>query len=302
MRQCHSTRGCSSFFCVTAVRHTPRRKHRHRNFCTIDRWEHAWICCARARERLSSRGNWTKRVGIHCNRLAHYRSALLSWCEIIVQAIPAGSPPALRINKVSIIRSKPIRVCVGGGTSIRFDLRRRHCRSLHSLLIGLIVRKHPRRLKHLKLGEERKLPQSPNTKSCRQWQHRREWRSQTWSSRHAAIRCGLGRLRNGWTCELEVLNILLWGLLTLCYFSGNFKFKGEDCSVSTSSSVCTIAPLGTLSSHRTFSLYVHSPANISRCLSLFSSFLFWSSQSTFQEARLRDPKQYSACTSWISRL
>ena len=64
------------------------------------------------------------------------------------------------------------------------------------------------------------------------------------------------------------------------------------CSVSTSSSVCTIAPLGTLSSHRTFSLYVHSPANISRCLSLFSSFLFWSSQSTFQEARLRDPKQY----------
>ena len=40
-------------------------------------------------------------------------SALLSWCEIIVQAIPAGSPPALRINKVSIIRSKPIRVCVG---------------------------------------------------------------------------------------------------------------------------------------------------------------------------------------------
>ena len=84
------------------------------------------------------------------------------------RAIPAGSPPALRINKVSIIRSKPIRVCVGGGTSIRFDLRRRHCRSLHSLLIGLIVRKHPRRLKHLKLGEERKLPQSPNTKSCRQ--------------------------------------------------------------------------------------------------------------------------------------
>ena len=65
-----------------------------------------------------------------------------------------------------------------------------------------------------------------------------------------------------------------------------------DCSVSTSSSVCTIAPLGTLSSHRTFSLYVHSPANISRCLSLFSSFLFWSSQSTFQEARLRDPKHY----------
>ena len=64
------------------------------------------------------------------------------------------------------------------------------------------------------------------------------------------------------------------------------------CSVSTSSSVCTIAPLGTLSSHRTFSLYVHSPANISRCLSLFSSFLFWSSQSTFQEARLRDPKHY----------
>ena len=88
------------------------------------------------------------------------------------------------------------------------------------------------------------------------------------------------------------MNILLWGLLTLCYFSGNFKFKGEDCSVSTSSSVCTIAPLGTLSSHRTFSLYVHSPANISRCLSLFSSFLFWSSQSTFQEARLRDPKHY----------
>ena len=64
------------------------------------------------------------------------------------------------------------------------------------------------------------------------------------------------------------------------------------CSVSTSSSVCTIAPLGTLSSHRTFSLYVHSPANISRCLSLFSFFLFWSSQSTFQEARLRDPKHY----------
>ena len=85
----------------------------------------------------------------------------------------------------------------------------------------------------------------------------------------------------------------MWGLLTLCYFSGNFKFKGEDCSVSTSSSVCTIAPLGTLSSHRTFSLYVHSPANISRCLSLFSSFLFWSSQSTFQEARLRDPKHYT---------
>ena len=71
-----------------------------------------------------------------------------------------------------------------------------------------------------------------------------------------------------------------------------FLFQGVDCSVSTSSSVCTIAPLGTLSSHRTFSLYVHSPANISRCLSLFSSFLFWSSQSTFQEARLRDPKHY----------
>ena len=66
----------------------------------------------------------------------------------------------------------------------------------------------------------------------------------------------------------------------------------HTCSVSTSSSVCTIAPLGTLSSHRTFSLYVHSPANISRCLSLFSSFLFWSSQGTFQEARLRDPKHY----------
>ena len=66
----------------------------------------------------------------------------------------------------------------------------------------------------------------------------------------------------------------------------------DKCSVSTSSSVCTIAPLGTLSSHRTFSLYVRSPANISRCLSLFSSFLFWSSQSTFQEARLRDPKHY----------
>ena len=80
---------------------------------------------------------------------------------------------------------------------------------------------------------------------------------------------------------------------TLLLF-GNFKFKGEDCSVSTSSSVCTIAPLGTLSSHRTFSLYVHSPANISRCLSLFSSFLFWSSQSTFQEARLRDPKHYNS--------
>ena len=68
--------------------------------------------------------------------------------------------------------------------------------------------------------------------------------------------------------------------------------RDANCSVSTSSSVCTIAPLGTLSSHRTFSLYVHSPANISRCLSLFSSFLFWSSQSTFQEARLRDPKHY----------
>ena len=54
-----------------------------------------------------------------------------------------------------------------------------------------------------------------------------------------------------------------------------YEVKWLDyCSVSTSSSVCTIAPLGTLSSHRTFSLYVHSPANISRCLSLFSSFLF----------------------------
>ena len=84
--------------------------------------------------------------------------------------------------------------------------------------------------------------------------------------------------------------------LAICIAAGIMKYEGlssgELCSVSTSSSVCTIAPLGTLSSHRTFSLYVHSPANISRCLSLFSSFLFWSSQSTFQEARLRDPKHY----------
>ena len=88
-----------------------------------------------------------------------------------------------------------------------------------------------------------------------------------------------GVLARGQPVSVEVLVIFL----LLC---------GPECSVSTSSSVCTIAPLGTLSSHRTFSLYVHSPANISRCLSLFSSFLFWSSQSTFQEARLRDPKHY----------
>ena len=91
---------------------------------------------------------------------------------------------------------------------------------------------------------------------------------------------------------------VFWGQLHVYMNSNALKLKwgpgigggGGGCSVSTSSSVCTIAPLGTLSSHRTFSLYVHSPANISRCLSLFSSFLFWSSQSTFQEARLRDPK------------